>query len=140
MKALRDAARGLNPHKSSAGIPILLSLFSEPVESDKPGEEYIWLTDHSDPQNGLEDPDFIPYRAREHTDAHQLHPGGRFYPGQSPQFTRATMSGGLPTYSGITADDLHHFDQMDESPGLSNRYQRPSAHVYHGGDGSGPSA
>jgi hypothetical protein len=39
------------------------------------------------------------------------------------------MSGGL----GITADDLYHFDQLDESPGLSNRYQRPSVEDYSGG-------
>jgi hypothetical protein len=31
------------------------------------------------------------------------------------------MSGGL----GLGADDLHHVDPLDESPGLSSRYQRP---------------
>src|SRR3954451_15423583 len=96
-------------------------------------------------QTGLEDPTYRPNRARSHSisdayrarsqnDAHQLHPGGPFYPEQSPSMAHATMSGGL----GITADDLHYFDRPDESPGLSSRYQRPA--VEDTNDSSGASA
>lgn len=42
------------------------------------------------------------------------------------------MSGGL----GITADDLHHFDRLDESPGLSSRYQRPVVEDINGSSGA----
>jgi hypothetical protein len=85
------------------------------------------LTNRRNLQNGLEDT----YQAQMQgqTDAHQLHPGGPFYPEQSPPLKRATMSGKI----GITADDLHHFDQLDESPGLSSRYQRPSVEDHSGG-------
>ena len=104
-------------------------------------DEEFWLTSPNKQKPGLEDPSFTPFGARTQaqTDAHQLHPGGRYYPEQSPPLHRATMSGGLPTTSEITADDLHYFDQLDESPGLSNRYQRPSV-KYYGGGGSGSGA
>jgi hypothetical protein len=139
IKALRDAARALKPRKRAARIPVPFSIFSEPFEDDIPGRQDPLLTENRDVQTGLEDPNFItPYQARSYgqipgqTDAHQLHPGGPYYPEQSPPLKRATMSGGL----GITADDLHHFDQLDESPGLSNRYQR----LDHNGGGAGASA
>ena len=94
-------------------------------------------------QTGLEDPAFRPNRARSHSisdayqarsqsDAHQLHPGGRFYPEQSPAMEHATMSGGL----GITANDLHHFDRPDESPVLSSRYQRQVVEDSNGSSGA----
>ena len=51
--------------------------------------------------------------------AHALHPGGPFYPGQSPTFQPATMSGG------ISAADMVHFDRPDESGNLAKRYQKP---------------
>lgn len=135
IQALKKAARALNTRTPTGRIPIPLSMSSEPFESDDPGEQDRWLTEHLDEQNGLEDPNFTPSQARTplQNDAHQLHPGGPFYPGQSPPLKQATMSGAL----GITADDLHHFDHLDESPGLSTRYQRPSV----GEDGrGGPSA
>src|SRR5277367_7110501 len=94
-------------------------------------------------QAGLEDPVFRPnrtrsysisdvYRVRSQNDAHQLHPGGPFYPEQSPSMEHATMSGGL----GITADDLHHFDRPDESPALSSRYQRQVVEDTNGSSGA----
>lgn len=95
-------------------------------------------------QTGLEDPALRPNRARSHSisdayqarsqnDTHQLHPGGRFYPEQSPTMKHATMSGGL----GIAATDLHHFDRPDESPTLSSRYQRPVVEDTNSSSGAG---
>jgi hypothetical protein len=100
-------------------IPVPLFTFDDLFEYDNAEERGLLLTNRRNLQSGLENT----YQARTqgHTDAHQLHPGGPFYPEQSPPLNRATMSGGL----GLSADDLHHFDQLDESPGLSSRYQRP---------------
>ena len=107
----------------------------QPFTFDNPRRQNPLLTNHRDPQNGLED-NYYQARPPGQADAHQLHPGGPYYPEQSPPQKRATMSGAL----GITADDLHHFDQLDESPGLSNRYQRPSVEDHSAGASASASA
>lgn len=68
-----------------------------------------------------------------------LHPGGPFYPEQSPPpLQYASMAGGYGgSGTGISAADLDEFDHPDESTFLAARYRKPTV---AGDDGHGNGA
>ncbi len=62
-------------------------------------------------------------------DSDQLHPGGRYYPEQSPPLERATMSGGLPAEM-FGHEDPTYLGRLQRNPYEPDHEQSSYASVY----------